>query len=585
MMWMDRVATAVLAPIRGNRIFFGFMYLLGAICVVFVAYGGSRLVALFQLFSDLYIVCALLLAFPPGVRRYVRGMLYVVFYLLAVVDMACYVRLGSPITPIYLELLRHTDVREAGEALSAYCSWKMLFSPLAVILLLLGGNVAAVFRKNGVPRLFLRKCSCLLRPAAVVVSVTFCIGFFATWDSKEYIYYRVFRSMDELEVQQLKDYSPKTTYYIPVYRFVYAWAESNRLSATREKLSATFAKAKVTGCDATSPLIVLIIGESCNRHHFPIYGYDKPTTPHLSARARGEGLAVFTDVVSSWNVTCESFENMFSTHCVGLPDDWASYPLFPQLFRLAGYRTAFYSNQYVMGGGGVSAFKEDLFINNPVFSRQMFDVRNDSTHEFDLGLVDDYRRQALPADVPQLHIFHFLGVHFDFNQRFPKERTVFKPADYRRPDLLETDRQVMADYDNALRYNDYVTEQIVRQFEHREAIVIFLADHGERVFDEGSADWGRSLVWTAGNVRQQYDIPFWIYATPAYRQRHAGIWARIMAVRHKPLMTDALPHLLLHLAGISTPWYSAAHDILSERYDSGRRRVLNGETDYDAFLK
>lgn len=96
----------------------------------------------------------LIAGFPPGARRYVRGMLYVVFYLLAVVDMACYVRLGSPITPIYLELLRHTDVREAGEALSAYCSWKMLFSPLAVILLLLGGNVAAVFRKNGVPRLF-----------------------------------------------------------------------------------------------------------------------------------------------------------------------------------------------------------------------------------------------------------------------------------------------------------------------------------------------------------------------------------------------------------------------------------------------
>ena len=47
------------------------------------------------------------------------------------------------------------------------------------------------------------------------------------------------------------------------------------------------------------------------------------------------------------------------------------------------------------------------------------------------------------------------------------------------------------------------------------------------------------------------------------------------------MMTDALPHLLLYLGGISTPLYRKDLDIVSPDYNLKRPRILKGVTDYD----
>ena len=46
-------------------------------------------------------------------------------------------------------------------------------------------------------------------------------------------------------------------------------------------------------------------------------------------------------------------------------------------------------------------------------------------------------------------------------------------------------------------------------------------------------------------------------------------------------MTDALPHLLLYLAGIETPTYKEEYNILSPKYDEIRPRILKNSADYD----
>ena len=46
-------------------------------------------------------------------------------------------------------------------------------------------------------------------------------------------------------------------------------------------------------------------------------------------------------------------------------------------------------------------------------------------------------------------------------------------------------------------------------------------------------------------------------------------------------MTDALPHLLLYLAGIETPTYQAKYNILSPEYNEMRPRILKNSADYD----
>ena len=46
-------------------------------------------------------------------------------------------------------------------------------------------------------------------------------------------------------------------------------------------------------------------------------------------------------------------------------------------------------------------------------------------------------------------------------------------------------------------------------------------------------------------------------------------------------MTDALPHMMLYLAGIHARDYQAKYNLLSPDYDESRPRILKNQTDYD----
>lgn len=50
-------------------------------------------------------------------------------------------------------------------------------------------------------------------------------------------------------------------------------------------------------------------------------------------------------------------------------------------------------------------------------------------------------------------------------------------------------------------------------------------------------------------------------------------------------MTDALPDMLLYLAGIHTKDYHAEYNILSPDYNELRLRILKSSADYDKLRK
>lgn len=108
--------------------------------------------------------------------------------------------------------------------------------------------------------------------------------------------------------------------------------------------------------------------------------------------------------------------------------------------------------------------------------------------------MDDYKRLDIGTEPYTLDIFHFLGLHVDFSQRYLRNYSTFSSKDYSRTDISEEDKQILADYDNAIVYNDFVIDSIIKLYENKDAVIIFVPDHGERVFDH-SKEWGRSLTW------------------------------------------------------------------------------------------
>lgn len=550
-----------------------FMYLLG-LCSLMIIHHGGRHVSVFELAVAVYLLCAFLYLLPRRLAVLAKGVVYVVAYVLAIVDMFCYFRFGEPISASLLRLCMETDSREASEALSEYITWEAIPSGVWLIAGVLVLHVIAAripFKLKIDKRLF-----------AAVLSVCFLVGLRNT----VFIVRNLVEPRTAIELEYATEWPHDGGFYLPFYRLLYAGKQMSLESQSIEKLKKNADAAVVDSCSFTSPDIVLIIGEAYNRHHSQLYGYDKATTPHQVALAADSSLIAFTDVVSPYHQTSMVFRMAFSLYAYGEPGDWTDYPLFPQLFRKAGYQVTFITNQFVQSLGlNNFDFSGSMFLNPPVLSRSMFDHRNVSKHKMDMALLADYDSLKQYRTDYNLTIIHLLGQHTAYNERFTADEDVFHSGDYNRPSLSENNLWDLGNYDNACLYNDKVLSAILGRFEDKDAIVVFMPDHGEMVFDGDNPKFGRTLaVKTRNEVWQQFEIPFWIWSSASYRQRHPDIWDRVKAAKDRPFMTDNIDQLLLYLAGISSPDYRSKDNILSDDYDSRRKRLLMGTLDYDSMM-
>ncbi len=567
-----------LVPLRTNVVFVCTMFVLGVISDIFVIYRGSRLLGLVELWLDIYVLAVMLTLLPLKVRSIVRTILYILFYTLALIDAYLYYAVGQPITPQIVTLLALTDIREAKEAVNVYVSFKPFVSPWTLIWIVLITHIFINKKKiNG--KLLNKPCPFL----SIIVIFSIIVSIVLVREDKIYKYYRLLLGKNELETQQIKDLNPKIYYKQPIYRLIISLREYNRHRNINKELIKNINYGVVDTCMFTSPQIVLIIGESYNKHHSQLFGYDKKTTPNQLEYKNKGNLVVFPDAISSWNTTCESLQNIFSTSFYGDTSYWYEKPFFTTLFRKAGYDVHFLSNQYILDvQNSFSDYIEDIFVNLPNVSEVQFTSRNTKRHDYDEGLLVDY--ENIKSDsVPNLLIFHFIGSHFDFKERYPESEYCYKPEDYNRPDLNIDELEILAHYDNSLRYNDKVLGEIIKRFKNKPAIIIHVPDHGERVYDYDNG-FGRSLGNTYSEISQQFDIPMWIWCSDEYKKLNPDIWKIITNNSDLPYMTDAISHTLLGLAGIKTSYYVPEMDILSPLYDKNRERIIKHSVDYDEII-
>ena len=143
-------------PIQKNGAFFVFMFALGWLCTqleimpYYLRNKGAEPyeLSLPELFLDIYIVCALLLLIPQKIRIWVKAILYIFFYGLALVDMFCYERFESTLTPTMLMLAMETTGQEAREFLSGYLSWDIVKTGVGWILLLFQSQSSTCRRQS-----------------------------------------------------------------------------------------------------------------------------------------------------------------------------------------------------------------------------------------------------------------------------------------------------------------------------------------------------------------------------------------------------------------------------------------------------
>ena len=616
---IKNIARFLLKPIALNAVFFVTMYVLGVLCAFLTLpeQKGSHLYDnLFsELFLDIYLVCVLLSLIPSRVRRWVRGLFYVVLYTVAIIDVFCFWKFSSSLTPTMLLLVGETNSREAGDFFNTYLSADVIFSPIGWLLLLILFHILFVcrqwlykfipesykrFLQNATEKLRLFACRYRLRfVGGIAVLALFITGVINSYNNKVQMT-RLMTADTIGTVEHILTEKNRACFYLPIYRLAFSVYSNHLASQQVNRCIAAAKTVKVDSCSYQSPNIVLIIGESYGKVHSQLYGYKYPTTPRQVKLERSGLLTRFSDVVSCWNLTSFVFKNVLSMHVVGQKGEWCDYALFPELFKKAGYNVTFLTNQFLpQAKEAIYDFSGGFFLNNPELSKFLFTTRNNSLHRFDEGLLADYDGLVKSGDIvinnardrksaakdPNLIIFHLIGQHVNYRTRVPNDRRVFTASDYAesRPDLSERRRRVLADYDNACLYNDSIVASIIKRFENTNSIVIYMPDHGEECYEPGRnficRNHSADVDWPLAHY--EFEVPFWIYCTHRYAVTHPEIFKAIKDAKDKRFMTDALPHMLVWLAGISAKDYRPEYNLLSPQYNERRPRILKHVADYD----
>lgn len=313
--------------------------------------------------------------------------------------------------------------------------------------------------------------------------------------------------------------------------------------------------------------VVLVIGETIQRGHMGLYGYDKPTSEFLS-HIPSKNLILFTDVISPYAQTTLSFRKIVTFQNYENEDakEWFKYNHLINVFNSINYQTIWISNQDI--GSEIAALSsKNIFVSG---------IKDWWEESFVDEKVLPYIAQEKRKDEKQFFVIHLMGAHASYTNRYPKEFEFFEYSVFKN-------QKYIARYDNALRYNSYVLWQIFKNFEDEDAIVIFLSDHGEEMMEKDGKFVGHGDDRLS---RFMVEIPLIFYVSDTFIQKHLKLYEKLQEVRNLPYMSDDLIHTILDIVGIENEDFEPSRSIINPEFNSKRKRITGAyKQDYDAELK
>lgn len=490
-------------------------------------------------------VVIMLIRFLPKHFAYFVAVLTAIFFCVDSITLMMY---RSLFDKGMFQIILDTNIQEAAEYIIDYSGLfaKKLFYaiPLVLILaLLIKAGVALIEWFLSYPIRILRCFVIIILLGGITLSA--------------YVNSDFLLKKNPLSIFRISFLIPRAFNEIREYREVYNNLDSAQIEITRN--------------DSQLPWVIFILGESTNRYHMSIYGYDKLTTPNLQRRLEQNNLIIFTDCVSGANETmpvCQRLFTFYDNRGGVIDKPWYQYSNLFDILKAAGYHTAWLSNQEVTGiyGNVPRAFADRC-------NEKSFTTIHDTettVYEYDekiLPLLDAVLSKN--SSEKNFYVLHLLGTHLNYRARYPAEFEIFKAADEPATEPLHRDYQ--AAYDNAVLYNDFVIDEIIKRFEDKDAVIIYMSDHGEDVLEDG-LHLGH---YPFGGARQ-FEIPMIVWLSEAFKANHPDLERRIRAAKDLPFMTDDMIHALLDLMAIETEDFDSRRSLFSKDFDATRKRIYQG---------
>lgn len=282
--------------------------------------------------------------------------------------------------------------------------------------------------------------------------------------------------------------------------------------------------------------VVLVIGEAVRTDHLQLNGYERETTPRLSAR---------TNIISYPHIYSEATHTLASIPYIITRADSAhterqyTEHSFVRIFNEAGFSSAWITNQEV--GRTFAPFVNEcdtLICANAGKSVYVF------TQWMDAEMLPHLRRLQQHFPSPrQLYILHAIGSHWYFNNHVPEREQVFQPVTTNKVITANTPEQIINSYDNTVRYMDLFVDSVIGSLEQEKAIVLYQSDHGEALGEEG-------YYLHANEAEPVHHPACVIWYSDKYAAAYPDKIKALVANKDKRYRTDYLYHSILSAAGI-----------------------------------
>ncbi len=303
--------------------------------------------------------------------------------------------------------------------------------------------------------------------------------------------------------------------------------------------------------------VVLIIGESFARFHSSLYGYVKDTNPYLRSLHDQSLLFTLDSIDAPAPTTVYSLQYMLTTYSLSDVKNknkkWYDTLSIIELMKSCGFGCYWLSNQ---ARSGKFNFASRIFAEAcDQYSFYQQEGSLDINNRHDIVLADSTQQfnQTLSQQQHNFIVYHMIGSHYDYSMRYPKEFDRFSEKDYTNEP--ESHRPILASYDNSILYNDYVVYQIMNLYKEKEALVLYVPDHGQVMYRDPKHPDYHTHGKMNDKVRYSLgvDIPFMIYASPSYQEKYPEVMQRIKYRQEHPKAwnSDDLPYLIMDLIGVT----------------------------------
>lgn len=280
--------------------------------------------------------------------------------------------------------------------------------------------------------------------------------------------------------------------------------------------------------------VVVLIGESHRYDYFTKYWKNLPEIPNL---------LYFNDMISQSGYTLKAMPQILSRKNVYEDTVLYQESSILKLYEEAGYETHFIS--YIP-----RLWKGDDSINFIAMESQNYYLFGDMAHE---KFVDDKEvipllRKILNNGKKNFVAIKLIGVHYNFQDRYPENYDIIKPS-LRGNELspeVENKTIYLNTYENAINYSTYVIHKIFEEIEHcsKSSLIFFSSDHAFNLFDDGH--------WGVSNVKETYHIPFMIYGNDLFMKYVDKVkWRNVQSHLDDRLITNDILETAVSLSDIT----------------------------------